>query len=414
MMSTIKAFKTGTTPTVLNGFLASVLLALAAILFVVGNGPPAGIIHSKRHYTSVGELVPQGEVPQVEPTTFRAMPPFEARAFNAAVPFSTAPNPPARPFRFVGAPEDRLRALDCLTAAVLYEAGDDPVGQPAVALVVLNRVRHPAFPKTVCGVVFQGSKRRAGCQFTFTCDGALKRSYSEPLWQRARLIADAALSGSVYASVGQATHYHTDWVVPYWSSSLDKIVAVKTHLFFRWSGWWGTPPAFRFNATGQEPRIAQLALRFPEHSAAGGDLAALSAPDRATELPLGGTSVPFKPTLENPNVFFVQLLPADVSNLPEIAAQACGDRPVCRFTGWTDSTKVPTDNSLKLTPQQENAISFRYIRERSVKYERAFWNCDEFKRPDAQCIWASSQRATSPPLKPKTLPTAMGNPSPAT
>ena len=103
-----------------------------------------------------------------------------------------------------------------------YEARDD--GQAAVAQVVLNRLRHPLFPKTVCGVVFQGSQKTTGCQFTFTCDGAMLRyTPAAAGWSRARDIARLALNGSVYAPVGHATHYHTDWVVPYWSASLEKI-----------------------------------------------------------------------------------------------------------------------------------------------------------------------------------------------
>lgn len=91
-------------------------------------------------------------------------------------------------------------------------------GQAAVAQVVLNRVRHPAFPGTVCGVVYQGSQRKTGCQFTFTCDGSLtRRTMSQSAWQRARAIAANTLSGNVNSTVGLATHYHTNWVYPYWS-----------------------------------------------------------------------------------------------------------------------------------------------------------------------------------------------------
>jgi spore germination cell wall hydrolase CwlJ-like protein len=56
----------------------------------------------------------------------------------------------ARPFRLDGALE-QSRDLDCLTQAVYYEArGEGRDGMKAVAQVVLNRARHPAFPKTVC------------------------------------------------------------------------------------------------------------------------------------------------------------------------------------------------------------------------------------------------------------------------
>ncbi len=135
---------------------------------------------------------------------------------------------------FSGDEQSRARATDCLAAAQYYEAGDDPSGQEAVAQVVLNRMRHPAFPATVCEVVFQGAERATGCQFTFTCDGALSHSPTVTGWARAQNLASRMLSGKVDRRVGMATHYHTDWVVPYWSSSLDKITSIHTHLFFRW------------------------------------------------------------------------------------------------------------------------------------------------------------------------------------
>jgi hypothetical protein len=186
----------------------------------------------------------------------------EARAFNATVPFADGPISPARTFVYVGSHDDRERALTCLASAAWYEAGDDKTGEAAVAQVVLNRVRHPAFPKTICGVVFEGASRRTGCQFTFTCDGSLRRTPSPEAWRRAREIADRALSGYVFKTIGNATHYHTDWVVPYWSDTLDKLAAVDSHLFYRWRGGWGRAAAFTQRPGGAEqldPRIAALA-----------------------------------------------------------------------------------------------------------------------------------------------------------
>jgi hypothetical protein len=152
-----------------------------------------------------------------------------------------------------------MRSLTCLTAAVYYEAATESLdGQRAVAQVVLNRLRHPAYPNSVCGVVFQGSERSTGCQFTFTCDGALARAPNPAAWSRAQSVASAALSGSVYAPVGWATHYHTNWVVPYWSASLVKIANVGTHIFYRWEGGWGRPPAFRDSHSGSEPVLAKM------------------------------------------------------------------------------------------------------------------------------------------------------------
>lgn len=157
----------------------------------------------------------------------------EARRINAAVPFAAGPLRPAKRFVFRGSPAARLQAIDCLATAALYEAGKDERGQKAVIQIVLNRVRYPGFPKTICGVVYQGSSRRTGCQFSFTCDGSFQRRHVNTGWSTARKAAKRALKGYVFAQVGTATHYHTDWVVPYWSGSLDKIAKVSTHIFYR-------------------------------------------------------------------------------------------------------------------------------------------------------------------------------------
>ena len=170
-----------------------------------------------------------------------------ARLLNDALPFSKTPIESAAPLLLptVEAASTGRSALDCLTEAVYYEAASEPEqGQRAVAQVVLNRVRHPSFPNSVCAVVYQGSERRTGCQFTFTCDGSLRRPRARGIWLRARQIAESALSGRVEASVGMATHYHTDWVFPYWAPNLKKITKVGTHIFYGWDGSWGRRTAF--------------------------------------------------------------------------------------------------------------------------------------------------------------------------
>ena len=163
-------------------------------------------------------------------------------------------NPTARALTGLTAPQDRTRALSCLTAAIYYEAASEPDdGQRAVAQVVLNRMAHPAFPKTVCGVVFQGSERATGCQFTFTCDGALARPPSRYFWDRAEKVARAALSGYVFAPVGLATHYHTFAVHPYWADSLTFLGQIGAHRFYRMTGPAGELATFRFTYSGGEP-----------------------------------------------------------------------------------------------------------------------------------------------------------------
>jgi len=127
--------------------------------------------------------------------------------------------------------------MDCLSTALYYEArGEGDSGMRAVAQVILNRVRHPAYPKTVCGVVYQGSHLRTGCQFSFTCNGAMRRGPSGWVWQKAKAIAEDALSGHVYRTVGTSTHFHTKNVNPVWAGRLNRVAVVGTHIFYQFPG----------------------------------------------------------------------------------------------------------------------------------------------------------------------------------
>jgi hypothetical protein len=187
------------------------------------------------------------------------MAPEQALKVNAQIPLAGGPNPAASPFVFKGSDTARAQALQCLASAVYYEAGNqDEDGERAVAQVVLNRVRHPAFPNSVCGVVYEGSTRPTGCQFTFTCDGSLAREPDSDGWRRAWKVASDALSGKVYAPVGWATHYHADYVVPTWASSMAKDAVVGLHIFYRWPGAWGQPAVFTQSYAGHEPSAAAL------------------------------------------------------------------------------------------------------------------------------------------------------------
>ncbi len=131
----------------------------------------------------------------------------------------------------------RAKALQCMTMAIAYEAGHEPVaGQEAVAEVIINRSRHPAYPRSVCGVVFQGSSRRTGCQFTFTCDGSLRKRLSAQVLAGAAAVADRAIAGQTSDRVGGATHYHANYVSPYWAPSLIRIGRIGAHIFYRAPG----------------------------------------------------------------------------------------------------------------------------------------------------------------------------------
>jgi hypothetical protein len=176
-----------------------------------------------------------------------------AQARNAGVAFAAMGPGSASPFTFRGSAADRARARDCLALAGMAEAGGGDGDQRAVMQVILNRVRHPAFAGTVCGVVFEGSQRPTGCQFSFTCDGSLARRYSDAAWNAARARAEDMLGGATHAPVGNATHFHADYVYPWWSDRLDKVAKVGPHIFFRWRGFWGSRQALSARYAGGEP-----------------------------------------------------------------------------------------------------------------------------------------------------------------
>jgi len=401
-MATLPSLRTFAAPSLRVSPLLAALLglvtlaAIAVPLWLVVHTPRA-VVHKRGPVKVSHRVVPKTELPPVEPVELQVVTPDDARAYNASIPFSTLPNPAARPFHIFGEELSRARAVDCLAAAVYYEAGDDAVGQQAVAQVIINRARHPAFPKSICGVVFQGSERSTGCQFTFTCDGAMLRyTPTAAAWDRARYVARTALTGTVYKAVGHATHYHTDWVVPYWSSSLEKITEVHTHLFFRWAGWWGTPPAFNRAYTGVEPNIplmtrlsasfeGSVAIEGLVPGAVGTDGAFIdpaSIPQSAVPAPMvvegGGESNNFMLTLPagmNPDAFAA------------LAIRTCGERPYCKFMAWADPKQTPA--KLPLGSGQVATMSFSYLRDESQGFAKALWNCQQFRRPSpVQCMRA--------------------------
>lgn len=130
--------------------------------------------------------------------------------------------------------EQRLEHL-CLAEAIYYEARSEELGgQLAVAEVVQNRVASEHYPDTVCDVVYQGHKRVTGCQFSFTCDGSLRRKPRGESWDRSVEVAAYAMMGLQDETMtGDATHYHTDYVSPYWRSSLIHTETIGTHIFYR-------------------------------------------------------------------------------------------------------------------------------------------------------------------------------------
>jgi hypothetical protein len=335
--------------------------------------------------------VPPSPPPTVEPLELKPVDVDTARQINADIPFLTGAVPPAKPFRLTGSDIDKARATDSLASALFYEAGAEKTdGQKAVAQVILNRVRHPAFPASVCGVVYQGATRATGCQFSFACDGSMRRRPSDALWAQLRGIAIAMLHGEVYAPVGLATHYHTDWVVPYWSAKLDKIRAEQSHLFFRWNGWWGTPTAFRQPYRGAEPLVARMASLSSAHATALPGEVALDAggvmPDLAGFGPV--TSARLDPVFASPAgnfLIFAADKRADPAGLALAASAACGANSFCKVMVWTDRASTPS--SLPVSDAQRDTMAFSYLRDPKSGTDKPLWNCAQFRRADPdQCM----------------------------
>jgi spore germination cell wall hydrolase CwlJ-like protein len=392
-------------------------LAVAACLMISGALIALRGIASSPDPSAVSVPLPGAEPPLVEPQRLLPIAPTDARMLNATQPIVQGVLQAEPPFHFAGSPASRLRAIDCLAAAAWYEAGDDRSGERAVIQTILNRVRHPAFPATVCGVVFQGSERPSGCQFTFTCDGSMAaRKPSEAAWAHARDLSEAALGGAVDKSIGQATHYHADYVIPYWRESLDKIAQVGPHIFYRWKGYWGSLAAIRRPTGLDEPAVTKLALLSAAHNSAvpvmaqpeTSQAAPVPAPVAVAPLPApialpGISQRSTRGTLvrgEASNLFFIQIDPAAFPGTYAIAALAiCKGRPQCTVLGWRDPAMMAV--AAPLTDEQSHALSFYYHRD--GRGEQALWNCSQVDRPSSsQCMPA--ERTTLAGLQSQAVP----------
>ena len=133
------------------------------------------------------------------------------------------------------APENMAKEQRCLAEAVYFEARSESfAGQAAVAQVVLNRVKSGLYPSSVCGVVYQNSNRYLACQFTFTCEGKSLRITEPGPWRDAVRIAREVYEGTTYlAEVGASTHYHAQYVRPYWAKKLKKMDTIGQHVFYK-------------------------------------------------------------------------------------------------------------------------------------------------------------------------------------
>lgn len=133
------------------------------------------------------------------------------------------------------------REQQCLASGIYFESrGESVKGQAAVAQVILNRVRNPAYPDTICGVVYQNEDWRNRCQFSFACDNIKDRVNSQYHWKVAREVALAVTAGKIWLKeVGSSTHYHAIYVRPGWARTMKKVGRIGLHVFYRtYGGGW--------------------------------------------------------------------------------------------------------------------------------------------------------------------------------
>lgn len=363
-----------------------VLACAFAALALIGGTPPSAQPQTPQTAGRLAQPGPPdfGNLPATGKDTvvLSELAPHDAQARNAAVAYATIGPGTARPFAFGGNSADRGRARDCLALAGMAEAGSGDGDQRAVMQVILNRVRHPAFAKTVCGVVFEGSQRPTGCQFSFTCDGSLARRYSDALWEASRRRADELLGGATYAPVGNATHFHADYVYPWWSDQLDKVAKVGAHIFFRWRGQWGSRNALSVRYGGGEPdplalqttaQAVAAANPLPTLLQSGEAVHSIIAEPAAQETTTATTG----PASPAPGVHFVLVSSGDApAALIERARALCpGDR-YCQVYGWSESEAIPA--KLPLSAEARRQLRFSFLPARQGNAETVYLDCRIF------------------------------------
>ena len=375
----------------LAAFAALVLLPIALLALMGGLPAPTA---SPPPISPVEAAEPMPDLPASPEDTvvLSELTATDARARNAAVEFAAVGPGTPSPFRFDGSAADRLRARDCLALAGIAEAGGGDSDQRAVMQVILNRVRHPAFARTVCGVVFEGAQRPTGCQFSFTCDGSLARRYSDAAWRAARDRAEQMLGGATHAPVGNATHFHADYVYPWWSDQLDKVAQVGPHIFFRWRGFWGSRSALSARYAGGEPdplRLRETALvtaaanPLPGLLESGEAVRSITRDSvaRAADKPPRAAASPGQPVAgAGAGVHFVLVAPSDSpAALVERARSLCSGGGYCRVQGWSEAEQIPTQ--LPLSEAARRSLRFSFVASNANGGEAVFFDCRLFPSP---------------------------------
>jgi spore germination cell wall hydrolase CwlJ-like protein len=299
--------------------------------------------------------------------------------------------------QFLGPAGDRERAINCLAVAAWYEIGNDVDGQRAVMQVVLNRVAHSGFPKSVCGVVFEGSHRTTGCQFTFTCDGSMARRRPSPAaLARARSVAEIALSGSTYAPVAQATHYHADYVLPWWSSKLVRLGKVGPHIFYRWPGSRGALAGRPSSASEDElAKLTYEAISRRDGLAANSGtittevsqtaMATSTAVLASTEHATGNVTPPVLAPKADGTIFLAVDGASPSGRWAVSALGKCKGQAGCRVLAYETQDRLGRNSAT--SPQGREKPIFLFVRDAASGIELALWDCEKVERPaTSQCL----------------------------
>ena len=127
--------------------------------------------------------------------------------------------------------------LQCLSDNVYHEAAfESDEGKLAVAIVTINRVNDPDYPKTICGVVYERHlnprNHKMTCQFSWTCKR--RNGIDHSAYRSAREIARKALIKHIrVAQLDGVTLYHADYVNPDWAEKSQMVEQIGHHIFYR-------------------------------------------------------------------------------------------------------------------------------------------------------------------------------------
>jgi spore germination cell wall hydrolase CwlJ-like protein len=231
--------------------------------------------------------------------------------------------------------------LMCMAQAVYYESAREPLeGQLAVAEVIANRMADHRYPDTACGVVFQGATRTTGCQFTFTCDGAMRVKPKGENWERAKRIAAHVLMNLNEERTGGATHYHATYVDPIWNSGLIQTNQVGLHIFYRFprgAEWASVERNFEARKQSTAMQLAALdagaaagevideGLLFADTSSAADDGYYTITP---TTAPAGVTTSTRTISTSAPRLMSIQTVPAPEAEVPAAEIDAYTARQI--------------------------------------------------------------------------------------